>query len=97
VCLQAMAIPGTGGETSRELSLSRELSTNEIALFSIVFYINAQRTEHLHSTENINRKKIFILIQYYIKMFLVENLKCCSTTTKDLLAGKRYFQCYFHV
>ena len=30
-------------------------------------------------------------------MFLVENLKCCSTTTKDLLAGKRYFQCYLHV
>ena len=71
VCRQAMAIPGTGGETSRELSLSRELSTNEIALFSIVFNISAQFVQkHLHSTENINRKKIFIL-QYYIKMFLV--------------------------
>ena len=43
VCLQAgNTANGTGGETSRELSLSRELSTNEIALFSIVFYINAQ-------------------------------------------------------
>ena len=49
LCLQAgngnRAIPGTGGETSRELSLSRELSTNEIALFSIVF-INAQFIGH---------------------------------------------------
>ena len=69
-------------EDERELSLSRELSTNEIALFAIVFNISAEFAQkHLHSMENININ---------IKMFL-QNLKCCSTTTKDLLCGKRYF------
>ena len=73
----------------RELSLSRDLLTNDIALFSIVVIISGTETfafdGKYKSQKNIN-----------IKMFL-QNLKCCSTTTKDLLAGKRYFQCYFDV
>jgi uncharacterized membrane protein YwaF len=42
--------------------LSRELSTNEIALFSIVFISAEFGQKNLHSTEiKINRKKILIL------------------------------------
>jgi hypothetical protein len=56
--------------------LSRELSTNEIALFSIVLSAEFGQ-KNLHSTENKSEKNI------NIKIFL-QNLKCCSTTTKDL-------------
>jgi menaquinone-dependent protoporphyrinogen IX oxidase len=52
--------------------LSRELSTNEIALFSIELSAEFGQTEN-KSEKNIN-----------IKIFL-QNLKCCSTTTKDLV------------
>jgi hypothetical protein len=47
--------------------LSRELSTNEIALFSIVLSAEFGQ-KNLHSTEN---------------------LKCCSTTTKDLVISAK--------
>ena len=57
--------------------LSRELSTNEIALFSIVLSAEFGQ-KNLHSTENKSEKNI------NIKIFL-QNLKCCSTTTKDLV------------
>ena len=60
--------------------LSRELSTNEIALFSIVFISAEFGQKNLHSTENKSERNI------NIKIFL-QNLKCCSstTTTKHLL------------
>ena len=57
--------------------LSRELSTSEIALFSIVLSAEFGQ-KNLHSTENKSEKNI------NIKIFL-QNLKCCSTTTKDLV------------
>ena len=57
--------------------LSRELSTNEIALFSIVLSAEFGQ-KNLHSTENKSRKNI------NIKIFL-QNFKCCSTTAKDLV------------
>jgi hypothetical protein len=74
--------------------LSRELSTNEIAPFSIVFSAEFGE-ENLHLTENKSRKNIDINI-------FLQNFKCSSTTAKDLvisanLRGKRYFQCYFDV
>ena len=50
--------------------LSRELSTNEIALFSIVFISAEFGQKNLHSTENKSEKNI------NIKIFL-QNLKCC--------------------
>ena len=52
--------------------LSRELSTNEIALFSIVLSAEFGQ-KNLHSMENKSRKNI------NIKIFL-QNFKCCSTT-----------------
>ena len=61
--------------------LSRELSTNEIALFAIVLSAEFGQ-KNLHSTENKSEKNI------NIKIFL-QNLKCCSTTTKDLLISAK--------
>jgi hypothetical protein len=51
--------------------LSRELSTNEIALFSIVLSAEFEQ-KNLHSTENKSRKNI------NIKIFL-QNFKCSNT------------------
>jgi hypothetical protein len=56
--------------------LSREFSTNEIALFSIVLSAEFGQ-KNLHSTENKSEKNNNIKIS-------LQNLKCCSTTTKDL-------------
>ena len=61
--------------------LSRELSTNEIALFSIVFSTEFGQ-KNLHSTENKSRKNI------NIKIFL-QNFKCSSTTAKDLVISAK--------
>ena len=61
--------------------LSRELSTNEIALFSIV--LSAQfGQKNLHSTENKSKKNI------NIKIFL-QNFKCSSTIAKDLVISAK--------
>ena len=63
--------------------LSRELSTNEIALFSIVFIISAEfGQKNLHSTENKSEKNI------NTKIFL-QNFKCSSTTAKDLVISAK--------
>ena len=67
--------------------LSRELSTNEIALFSIVLSAEFGQ-KNLHSTENKSEKNI------NIKIFL-QNLKCCSTTTKDLLISAKICEVNF--
>ena len=61
--------------------LSRELSTNEIALFSIVFSAEFGQ-KNLYSTENKSRKNI------NIKIFL-QNFKCSSTTAKDLVISAK--------
>jgi hypothetical protein len=61
--------------------LSRELSTNEIALFSIVLSAEFGQ-KNLHSTENKSRKNI------NIKIFL-QNFKCCSTTAKGLVISAK--------
>jgi hypothetical protein len=53
--------------------LSRELSTNEIALFSIVLSAEFGQ-KNLHSTENKSR---------------MQNFKCCSTTAKDLVISAK--------
>ena len=58
--------------------LSRELSTNEIALFSIVLPAEFGQ-KILHSTENK----------------LLQNLKCCSTTTKDLVISAKISEVNF--
>ena len=65
--------------------LSRELSTNEIALFSIVLSAEFGQ-KNLHSTENKSEKNINIFLQ---------NLKCCSTTTKDLLISAKICEVNF--
>ena len=57
--------------------LSRELSTNEIALFSIVLSAEFGQ-KNLHSTENKSEKNI------NTKIFL-QNFECSSTTAKDLV------------
>ena len=67
--------------------LSRELSTNEIALFSIVLSAEFGQ-KNLHSTENKSEKNI------NIKIFL-QNLKCCSTTTKDLVISAKISEVNF--
>ena len=67
--------------------LSRELSTNEIALFSIVLSAEFGQ-KNLHSTENKSEKNI------NIKIFL-QNLKCCSSTTKDLLISAKICEVNF--
>jgi hypothetical protein len=71
--------------------LSRELSTNEIALFSIVFSAEFGQ-KNLHLTENKSTKNINIFLQSFT---------CSSTTAKGDICknrrGKRYFQCYFDV
>ena len=61
--------------------LSRELSTNEIALFSIVFSAEIGQ-KNLYSTENKSRKNI------NIKIFL-QNFKCSRTTAKDLVISAK--------
>jgi hypothetical protein len=61
--------------------LSRELSTNEIALFSIVFSAEFGQ-KNLHSTENKSKKNI------NIKIFL-QNFKCSSTIAKDLVISAK--------
>ena len=61
--------------------LSRELSTNEIALFSIVLSAEFGQ-KNLHSTENKSKKKI------NIKIFL-KNFKCSCTIAKDLVISAK--------
>ena len=61
--------------------LSRELSTNEIALFSIVLSAEFGQ-KNLHSTENKSEKNI------NTKLFL-QNFKCSSTTAKDLVISAK--------
>ena len=61
--------------------LSRELSTNEIALFSIVLSAEFGQ-KNLHSTENKSEKNI------NTKIFL-QNFKCSSTTAKDLVISAK--------
>jgi hypothetical protein len=69
-------------EVGQEISeLSRELSTNEIALFSIVLSAEFGQ-KNLHSTENKSRKNI------NIKIFL-QNFKCSSTTAKDMVISAK--------
>ena len=67
--------------------LSRELSTNEIALFSIVLSAEFGQ-KNLHSMENKSEKNINITI-------FLQNLKCCSTTTKDLLISAKICEVNF--
>ena len=61
--------------------LSRELSTNEIALFSIVLSAEFGQ-KNLHSTENKSEKNI------NTKIFL-QNFKCSSTTAKYLVISAK--------
>ena len=61
--------------------LSRELSTNEIALFSVVLSAEFGQ-KNLHSTENKSEK-------------ILQNLKCCSTTTKDLVISAKISEVNF--
>ena len=61
--------------------LSRELSTNEIALFSIVLSAEFGQ-KNLHSTENKSKKNI------NIKIFL-KNFKCSCTIAKDLVISAK--------
>ena len=61
--------------------LSRELSTNEIALFSIVFSAEFGQ-KNLHLMENKSRKNININI-------FLQNFKCSSTTAKDLVISAK--------
>jgi hypothetical protein len=69
-------------EVGQEISeLSRELPTNEIALFSIVLSAEFGQ-KNLHSTENKSRKNI------NIKIFL-QNSKCSSTIDKDLVISAK--------
>ena len=67
--------------------LSRELSTNEIALFSIVLSAEFGQ-KNLHSTENKSEKNI------NIKIFL-QNLKCCTIITKDLVISAKISEVNF--
>ena len=70
------------GEVRQAISeLSRELSTNEIALFSIVLSAEFGQ-KNLHSTENKSKKYI------NIKIFL-QNFKCSGTTAKDLVISAK--------
>jgi hypothetical protein len=74
------AIPEEVGQAISELS--RELSTNEIALFSIVLSAEFGQ-KNLHSTENKSRKNININI-------FLQNFKCSSTTAaKDLVISAK--------
>ena len=61
--------------------LSRELSTNEIALFSIVLSAEFGQ-KNLHSTENKSKKNI------NIKIFL-KNFECSCTIAKDLVISAK--------
>ena len=74
---------GAGTEEVRQAisELSRELSTNEIALFSIVLSAEFGQ-KNLHSTENKSKKNI------NIKIFL-QNFKCSSTISKDLVISAK--------
>ena len=78
-------VPEEVGQLISELS--RELSTNEIALFSIVLSAEFGQ-KNLHSTENKSEKNINIKI-------LLQNLKCCSTTTKDLVISAKISEVNF--
>ena len=81
-------IPSGTEEVGQLISeLSRELSTNEIALFSIVLSAEFGQ-KNLHSMENKSEKNI------NIKIFL-QNIKCCSTTTKDLLISAKICEVNF--
>ena len=72
----------TFGEVGQAISeLSRELSTNEIALFSIVFSAEFGQ-KNLHLTENKSRKNININI-------FLQNFKCSSITAKDLVISAK--------
>jgi hypothetical protein len=65
--LIALARPEEVGQAISELS--RELSTNEIALFSIV--LSAEfRQKNFHSTENKSRKNINIKISSVVVLLL---------------------------
>ena len=72
-------VPEEVGQAISELS--RELSTNEIALFSIVFSEEFGQ-KNLYSTENKSRKNI------NIKMFL-KHFKCSSTAAKNLVISAK--------
>jgi hypothetical protein len=64
--------------------LSRELLTNENALFAIVLqYLHNLDSKNLHSVENKSRKNI------NIKIFL-QNVKCSSTTANDLVISAKF-------
>ena len=77
-----LEIPPAPEEVGQAISeSSRELSTNEIALFSIVFSAEFGQ-KNLYSTENKSRKNI------NIKIFL-QNFKCSSTTAKDLVISAK--------
>ena len=76
--LPTCRLPSAPEEVRQAISeLSRELSTNEIALFSIVLSAEFGQ-KNLHSTENKS-----------------ENLKCCSTTTKDLVISAKISEVNF--
>jgi hypothetical protein len=85
VCLFLVICAEKVGQLISELS--RELLTNEIALFSIVLSAEFGQ-KNLHSTENKSEKNI------NIKIFL-QNLKCCSATTKDLLISAKICEVNF--
>jgi hypothetical protein len=79
---EALEILTVAKEVRQAISeLSRELTTNEIALFSIVLSAEFGQ-KNLHSTENKSKKYI------NIKIFL-QNFKCSGTTAKDLVISAK--------
>jgi menaquinone-dependent protoporphyrinogen IX oxidase len=66
---------------------SRELSTNEIALFSIELSAEFGQ-KNLHSTKNKSEKNINITI-------FLQNFKCSSTTAKDLVISAKISEVNF--
>jgi hypothetical protein len=80
--LQTTALKSLTEEVGQAISeLSRELSTNEIALFSIVLSAEFGQ-KNLHLTENKSRKNININI-------FLQNFKCSSNFGKDLVISAK--------
>jgi menaquinone-dependent protoporphyrinogen IX oxidase len=74
------SLPRYSEEVRQAISeLSRELSTNEIALFSIVLSAEFGQ-KNLHSTENKSKKNVNIFLK---------NFKCSCTIAKDLVISAK--------
>jgi hypothetical protein len=68
--------------------LSHELSTNEIALFSIVLSAEFGQ-KNLFSMENKSKKILILKFSCKIIKIFLQNFKCSSTTAKDLVISAK--------